>query len=206
MREAWEAQGLSVKGAALSGIAAENLQVASGIPARTLASYELAWNGGRDPLTKNDVLVIDEAGMIGTRQLERVLEVGGEGSGQGGVGRGSPSSCRRSRRGAPFRGIAAVHGVAELTQVRRQRQEWQRTATAALASGRTPAALAAYQEKNAIVAVEQRGDARNALLARWARDAKKEPEGFAAGVGIYARRCERLEHGGAYVAAADRQA
>ena len=38
MREAWEAQGLPVKGAALAGIAAENLQVAAGIQSRTLAS------------------------------------------------------------------------------------------------------------------------------------------------------------------------
>jgi Ti-type conjugative transfer relaxase TraA len=174
MREAWEAQGLSVKGAALSGIAAENLQVASGIQSRTLASYELAWNGGRDPLTKNDVLVIDEAGMVGTRQLARVLEVAAKHHAKV-VLVGDPEQLQAIEAGAPFRGIAAAHGVAELTQVRRQRQAWQREATAALSSGRTPEALAAYQEKHAIVAVEQRGDARNALLARWARDAKLEP-------------------------------
>jgi len=38
-----------VKGAALAGIAAENLQVAAGIQSRTLASYELAWERGADP-------------------------------------------------------------------------------------------------------------------------------------------------------------
>jgi hypothetical protein len=36
--------------------------------------------------------------------------------------------------------------------------------------------VSAYQKQNAIVAVEQRGDARSALLARWARDAKAEPQ------------------------------
>jgi len=75
MCEVWEKEGYTVKGAALAGIAAESLQVSSGIHSRTLASYELAWVGGRDPLTKRDILVIDEAGMLGTRQLERVLDV-----------------------------------------------------------------------------------------------------------------------------------
>jgi len=176
MREAWEAEGLSVKGAALSGIAAENLQVASGIQARTLASYELAWNGGRDPLTSRDVLVIDEAGMIGTRQLARVLEVAEKAHAKV-VLVGDPEQLQAIEAGAPFRGIAAAHGVAELAQVRRQRQEWQRTATGQLASGKTGEALAAYQANHAIVAVERREDACSALLARWARDAKAEPDG-----------------------------
>jgi Ti-type conjugative transfer relaxase TraA len=175
MREAWEAEGLAVKGAALAGIAAENLQVAAGIQSRTLASYELAWSGERDPLTSKDVLVIDEAGMIGTRQLARVLEVAQQAHAKV-VLVGDPEQLQAIEAGAPFRGIVASHGMAELTQVRRQRQEWQRAATTELAAGRTRQALAAYEQKGAIVAVEERAQARSALLARWARDAKAEPK------------------------------
>src|SRR5579872_4708240 len=72
-REAWEAAGYEVRGVALSGIAAENLESGSGIASRTIASLEHGWQQGRDLLTSGDVLVIDEAGMVGTRQLERVL-------------------------------------------------------------------------------------------------------------------------------------
>src|SRR3954466_9211436 len=72
-REAWEAQGYTVRGAALSGIAAESLEGGSGITSRTLASFEHAWRQGRDQLTGRDVLVIDEAGLVGSRQMERVL-------------------------------------------------------------------------------------------------------------------------------------
>jgi hypothetical protein len=72
-REVWERGGYRVRGAALSGIAAENLEGESGIGSRTIASLEHAWEQGRDPLTRNDILVVDEAGMIGTRQMERVL-------------------------------------------------------------------------------------------------------------------------------------
>ena len=65
--------GYTVRGAALSGIAAEALEGGSGINSRTIASLEHAWGQGREQLTKRDVLVIDEAGMVGSRQMERVL-------------------------------------------------------------------------------------------------------------------------------------
>src|SRR3546814_16775375 len=69
-REAWEAQGYQVRGAALSGIAAENLEGGSAIPSRTIASMEYQWAQGRTLLGPRDVMVIDDAGMICTRQLE----------------------------------------------------------------------------------------------------------------------------------------
>ncbi|WP_315706359.1 MULTISPECIES: MobQ family relaxase, partial [unclassified Bradyrhizobium] len=72
-REAWEAAGYEVRGVALSGIAAENLEGGSGIASRTIASLEHGWEQGRDLLKSSEVLVIDEAGMVGTRQLERVM-------------------------------------------------------------------------------------------------------------------------------------
>jgi len=73
-REAWDAQGYRVIGGALAGKAAEGLEISSGIPSRTLASWELMWQHGHAALTSRNVLVIDEAGMVGTRQLARVLE------------------------------------------------------------------------------------------------------------------------------------
>jgi hypothetical protein len=75
LREAWEIQGLSVIGVALSRIAAETLQASSGIPTQPLASRELEWQEGRNPLTLNHVIVVDGAEMIGLKQLERLLAV-----------------------------------------------------------------------------------------------------------------------------------
>jgi Ti-type conjugative transfer relaxase TraA len=176
MREVWEKEGYTVKGAALAGIAAENLQVSSGIESRTLASYELAWSRGRDPLSRRDVLVIDEAGMLGTRQLERVLEVAQKAHAKV-ILCGDPEQLQAIEAGAPFRGITATHGVSELHEVRRQKHQWQRNATEQLSAGYTADALTAYEKNGGIVAVEKREDARNALLARWAKDRKLEPQG-----------------------------
>jgi len=74
-REVWEEAGYRVRGAALSGIAAEGLEAGAGIESRTLASLERAWARGFDLLERGDVLVVDEAGMVGSRQMERVLSV-----------------------------------------------------------------------------------------------------------------------------------
>ena len=168
-REAWEAEGYTVKGAALSGIAAENLTLASGIDARTLASLEYAWQAGRDSLTPNDVLVIDEAGMVGTRQLARVLEAA-EVARAKVVLVGDPEQLQAIEAGAAFRGVLKESGYTELTQVRRQRHDWQREATGKLASARTAEALSAYEREGSVLQFETRDAARRALIERWAQD------------------------------------
>ncbi|WP_421617556.1 Ti-type conjugative transfer relaxase TraA, partial [Agrobacterium tumefaciens] len=72
-REAWEAQGYQVHGAALSGKAAEGLEESSGIESRTLASWSYSCDHGRGMIGGSDVFVIDEAGMVGSRQLARFI-------------------------------------------------------------------------------------------------------------------------------------
>jgi ATP-dependent exoDNAse (exonuclease V) alpha subunit len=49
MREIWEDEGYTLKGAALAGITAQNLETAAGIRSRTLASYELACPAAATP-------------------------------------------------------------------------------------------------------------------------------------------------------------
>ncbi len=173
-REAWEAEGYTVKGAALSGIAAENLEVASGIAARTLASWAHSWSQDRDRLSAKDVLVIDEAGLIGTRQLAYLLERA-ESAHAKVVLVGDPEQLQAIEAGAAFRGIASIVGASELTEVRRQHEPWQREATQALATGRTVEALRAYEEAGQISAVPTRAAARAALLQTWRQDAERNP-------------------------------
>ena len=165
-RQAWEDQGYTVKGAALSGIAAENLQRSAGIASRTLASYELSWNKGRDRLSGKDVLVIDEAGMLGTRQLARVLERA-EVAGAKVVLVGDAEQLQPIEAGAPFRAISAAVGTAEITAVRRQHAAWQRQATRDLAAGDTAQALAAYQTRGRVIETGSREEARQSVLAAW---------------------------------------
>jgi Ti-type conjugative transfer relaxase TraA len=173
-REAWESAGYQVQGLALSGIAAENLESGSGIQSRTIASLEHQWSHGRELLSPNHVLVIDEAGMIGSRQMERVISEA-EKRGAKVVLVGDPEQLQAIEAGAAFRSIAERHGSVEITDIRRQREDWQRDATRQLATGRTGEALRAYEESGRVHAAETRQQARADLIERWDRDRVAAP-------------------------------
>lgn len=174
-REAWERDGYTVRGAALSGIAAENLEGGSGIASRTLASLEHAWGQGRDALTLRDVLVVDEAGMVGSRQMERVLTHAAE-AGAKVVLVGDPEQLQAIEAGAAFRALADRHGAAEITAVRRQAEAWQREATRELATGRSADALARYEQAGRVHGHDTRDQAKAALVEGWDEQRRAAPE------------------------------
>jgi Ti-type conjugative transfer relaxase TraA len=167
-REAWEESGYQVRGLALSGIAAENLEQGSAIPSRTIASLEHQWGQGRELLTSRDVLVIDEAGMVGSRQMERVLSHANE-AGAKLVLVGDPEQLQAIEAGAAFRSVAYAQGSVEITEIRRQHIDWQRDATRHLATERTAEALQAYADHDMVHIADTREGARAELVKGWER-------------------------------------
>ncbi|MES2561340.1 MAG: Ti-type conjugative transfer relaxase TraA, partial [Pseudomonadota bacterium] len=165
-REAWENAGYTVRGAALSGIAAEGLEHGSGIASRTIASLEHQWGQGREHLTSRDVLVIDEAGMVGTRQMERVLSRAAD-AGAKVVLVGDAQQLQAIEAGAAFRAIHERHGGVEISEVRRQYEGWQQDATRHFATGRTAQAIHAYDEHGMVHVADTREEARSELIDRW---------------------------------------
>ncbi|MBI1198690.1 MAG: Ti-type conjugative transfer relaxase TraA [Phenylobacterium sp.] len=174
-RDAWEAQGYRVRGAALSGMAAESLEGGSGIPSRTLASLEHAWARDRETLGPRDVLVVDEAGLVGSRQLGRVMAQA-QAAGAKVVMVGDAEQLQAIEAGAAFRALAERHGAYELTEVRRQQVDWQRDSTRQLATGRTVQALSAYSAAGAVRGHDDPAAAREAVVAGW-WDAKQAAPG-----------------------------
>ena len=174
-RDEWERAGYQVRGAALSGIAAEGLEGGSGIASRTIASMEYQWDHGRELLGPRDVLVIDEAGMIGTRQMERVLSAA-ERAGAKVVLVGDAEQLQAIEAGAAFRALAERHGAAEISEVRRQHEGWQRDATRALATGRTGEAVHAYAEHGMVQAADTRDEARAELVDQWDAQRSADPD------------------------------
>ncbi|PZP44818.1 MAG: Ti-type conjugative transfer relaxase TraA [Azospirillum brasilense] len=165
-REAWEGQGYRVRGAALSGIAAEGLEGGSGIASRTVHSLLHAWGEGRDPLSARDVLVVDEAGMIGSRQMAALLrQVRSAGAKL--VLVGDPEQLQAIEAGAAFRAIVDRVGASEIRTVVRQRVGWQREATVALARGRTEEALERYRAGGMVHGHATDAAAMAAVVADW---------------------------------------
>ena len=174
-REAWEESGYQVRGLALSGIAAENLEQGSAIPSRTIASLEHQWGQGRELLTARDVLVIDEAGMIGSRQMERVLSHAHD-AGAKVVLVGDPEQLQAIEAGAALRSVAERHAGVEITEIRRQQEDWQRDATRQLATERTAEALRAYHKHDRVHAADTREQARGELIDTWDRERIADPD------------------------------
>lgn len=88
---------------------------------------------------------------------------------------GDPEQLQAIEAGAAFRSIAERHSHVEITQVRRQHEDWQRDATRQLATGRTGEALASYEARGMVHVAETRDRAREDLVERWDKDRNAEP-------------------------------
>ncbi|TBD07991.1 Ti-type conjugative transfer relaxase TraA (plasmid) [Rhizobium ruizarguesonis] len=174
-RQAWEAQGYRVHGAALAGKAAEGLEQSSGISSRTLASWEYSWQADRSRLNARDVFVIDEGGMVASRQLARFVdEVKRAGAKL--VLVGDHEQLQAIGAGAPFRAIAEAVGHAQLSEVRRQRTDWQKQASIDFASHRTAEGLTAYKAHGNIQLKANREDVLKAIIADYVADRSAHPD------------------------------
>nr|WP_237682007.1 Ti-type conjugative transfer relaxase TraA [Agrobacterium vitis] len=168
-REAWELAGYRVVGGALAGKAAEGLEKEAGIESRTLASWELRWNRGRDVLDDKTVFVMDEAGMVASKQMagfvDAVVRAGAKI-----VLVGDPEQLQPIEAGAAFRAIVDRIGYAELETIYRQREDWMRKASLDLARGNVEKALTAYEANVRITGTRLKAEAVERLIGDWNHD------------------------------------
>lgn len=167
--DAWSKQGITVHGAALAGKAADGLEDASDIQSRTLASLEASWENGNEPIKRGDVLVIDEAGMIDTRQLSRIANKLND-IGAKLVLVGDPEQLQPIEAGRPFKGLVKTLDAAKLTEIHRQREDWQRQSSRSLADGNIGEAMEAYTKHNCVHRNQTGDDAIEALVEAYAMD------------------------------------
>ncbi len=168
-KTAFEAQGYRVLGAAISGKAADSLEKSAGIESRTLASFEHSWKSGFHKLDSRDVLIIDEAGMVGSKQLLRFIEEA-KNSGCKLIVVGDYDQIQPIAAGTPFKDIVHQVGASRLTEIRRQTEDWQREASYDLANLRTERAIGAYRKHGFVHSVEDRLSAITKLVEDYVGD------------------------------------
>jgi len=167
-RFGWEAAGYRVLGSATAARAARELADSGGIEqsdtlARLLGDVEHTDHGGFAPRT---VLVIDEAGMVGSRVFERVLTAAARDRAKV-VLVGDSKQLPEIDAGGAFRGLAERLGAHELTVNRRQANEWERDALNLLRKGEAGEALDRYVANGRVVVTDTAGGARGKLAADW---------------------------------------
>jgi len=148
-REGYERAGFKVSGMALAGKAADELSQSSGIESRTIASWLYRVDKGDITLTKKDVVVVDEAGMVNNTTMERVLNAVNQ-AGAKVILVGDAEQLQPIERGTPFLSLSEAHGASEISAVRRQNHGWQREATEQLSRQDGSNALAAYRRAGCV--------------------------------------------------------
>src|SRR6056297_1104521 len=177
-RDAWEASGVQVAGVALAARAALELQTSAGIRSMTLARLlgQLDDHRHGSPLQSGSVLVVDEAGMVGTRQLARLLHHA-EAQSVKVVLVGDPKQLPEIDAGGLFRALATRLPAIELTHNRRQTHGWEQQALDELRHGDPDAALAAYRQHGRIRTADTAEQLRNRLVDDWWTTAEENLSG-----------------------------
>ena len=163
---AWTSAGVPVVGTALSARAAAELEAGSGIPSTTLASFLVALEGPTTRLPAGGVVVVDEAGMVGTRDLARVLDVAHRDRAKV-VLVGDHRQLPEIAAGGAFAALAHRLDAITLNENRRQADRRHRRALRHLRHGNPARALADLRARGQVVTTDTRPQLVEQLIADW---------------------------------------
>lgn len=147
-RQAWEQAGITVRGVAPSAVAAGVLSEQAGISSDTLARFLLNAANRRTTLNPGEVIVCDEASMVSTRDLARLVLLA-DAAGAKVVLVGDHYQLGSVDAGGLFRLLAADAKTAELTGIRRFTDPWEAQASRRLRHG-DPTVIDEYTDRDRI--------------------------------------------------------
>jgi conjugative relaxase-like TrwC/TraI family protein len=181
-RHAFALSGYRVLGAAPTGIAATSLEAEGFEEVATIDRllYELDRAAADRPndarrgdqhveapvLDDRSVLVVDEAGMVGSRKLARLLDHA-QRAGAKVVLVGDDRQLAAIDAGGGFRGLRVRLGASVLSENRRQRQAWEREALELVRDGQVDQAGSAYREHQGMVPATSKTELTLNLVRDW---------------------------------------
>jgi hypothetical protein len=176
-RHAWQLDGYRPLACAPTGIATVSLEAEGFEEVATCDRLLADLDHGRERFDARTVLVVDEAGMLGSRKLTRLLDHAQQAQAKA-VLVGDDRQLAAIDAGGGFRALRLRLGASELTENRRQQQAWEREALELVRGGLVEEAVAAYRAHDRVVAAESKPAATLALLTDWWRawrDAERDP-------------------------------
>ncbi|MET4715934.1 conjugative relaxase-like TrwC/TraI family protein [Bradyrhizobium japonicum] len=175
--DAAKRSGLTTVGLAPSWVAADELSRSTGIEAIAIARFRHEIDAGkRRPPDSKTLVIVDEAGMVGMRDMAAIFKACAGHVPSNALGDGSAKIllCGDRRQLASVAGGSALRAIADtiersstLRGVRRQAVDWQRAASVAMAQGDSEAGLRAYAEEDRIEMVAGREAAEALAIKTW---------------------------------------
>ncbi|MHB8465607.1 MAG: MobF family relaxase [Acidimicrobiales bacterium] len=164
--DAWRRQGFEVVGVALAARAAAELHRSAGITSTTIARFELEMSRPEAIIRAGTVVVVDEAGLVGTRALARLSDLAAKAEAKL-VLVGDPRQLPEIDAGGAFGALAHHLHAAELTVTARQRHEWERRVLDDLRHGSVERAVHAYETHDRLHVFADVDATRRAMVADW---------------------------------------
>lgn len=170
-REAWQGTDRDVVGCSLSARAARQLQTSSGIRSDTADRLLADLDTGRRALTGSSVVVIDEAGMLGSRRLARLVDHVAAADAKL-VLVGDHRQLPEIDAGGLFTVLAHRLGCAELTENRRQRDSTERVVAAYLRDQQAEQALLLLSRTGRVTTAGNADALRDHMADEWHRETR----------------------------------
>ncbi len=165
-RDAWTASGFQVIGCSLAARAAQQLEDDARIPASTIDRLLAGITRHATTLDDTTVLVVDEAAMVGTRKLARLLDHA-QTAGSKVVLIGDPCQLPEIEAGGTFAGLQDRLGASHLTDNRRQTAAWEQATLAELRAGDPNLAFDDYLAHDRVHHAASDDDVREQLVDAW---------------------------------------
>ncbi len=161
----------SIAGTALAARAAAGFETATGITSTTITRFlwETKAAGG---LPTGAIVVVDESGMVGSRQLAEISDLVEAASGKL-ILIGDHHQLAEIDAGGLFAALVSRLPAVELTENVRQDQEWERTALTELRQGSVSRAVAMYNRRGKINIAATDNDTLNQAVDAWYRDVEE---------------------------------
>lgn len=179
VKAVYESQGYTLHGLALSWSAAGVLSEEAKIEhTRAIEGFVREIEKGKIKLNSKSVVIVDEAGLVGSRHMAAILAAAREGNAKV-ILTGDSRQLSPVEAGGAAEAIIEEIGSARIDEVRRQGShvrndpekyatyQWQRDAVMQFADGHAEQALQAYEDRGLIRLADDHTGALDAMLADW---------------------------------------
>lgn len=158
--------GYEVIGSAVAWRAAQQLGEECGFESRALDSWLTKHRDGQEVFTRQTVLIVDETGLLSTRQMHAVLTAAQMG-GSKVILTGDQRQLQAIGAGSGLAIVAGQVNAARVDTNRRQKEAWARTAVGQLARGEAETALRAFDAHGCLHWAPGQKAAINRALELW---------------------------------------